>query len=191
MTKAIFFDCFGVLTTDYWKEFVATLPDDQVGPARALMYEHDAGRINKSELVKQVKNLTGQPLRRVEGLFEQVESKNTELLAYIEKLKHSYKIGLISNIGSNWVRESLLDDDEQYLFDEMIFSFETRLSKPDPEIFKLAADRIGEKLTDCVLIDDSESYCAAATGLGMQVVVYENFEQMKRVLSALLDNSKS
>jgi HAD superfamily hydrolase (TIGR01509 family) len=187
MVRVIIFDCFGVLTTDHWKEFVATLPLEQIEPARALMYEHDAGSLNRAELIQQVQKLTGQTPQGIERLLGQEEAKNVELLEYIRHLKTSYKVGLLSNIGSNWIRESFLSKKEQALFDEMIFSYEIRLAKPDPKIFELAAERLGEDLADCVLVDDSEGHIGAAARLGMKTIVYQNFQQMKRELELLLE----
>jgi FMN phosphatase YigB (HAD superfamily) len=59
MVKAVIFDCFGVLTTDYWKEFVATLTAEQIEPARSIIYRYDAGKIDRADFLKSVKKLTG------------------------------------------------------------------------------------------------------------------------------------
>jgi len=190
MVKALIFDCFGVLTTDYWKEFVGSLPAEQVEPARALMYDHDSARLTEAELIDAVKKLTGQAPRGVEKLLNDEKIKNLELLDYIKRRKDSYKIGLLSNIGSNWIRDTFLSQAEQSLFDDMIFSYETHLAKPDPEIFELMAERLGVKPAECVLVDDSEGHCAAAAKLGTKTVIYENFEQMKHQLKPLLADSK-
>lgn len=186
MVKAIIFDCFGVLTTDHWKEFLATLPPEQVELARGLMYEHDSSRLNTKEFIEAVKMMTNRIPTGVERLREGEDAKNSELLAYIDKLKDSYKIGLLSNIGTNWIRESFLTQKEQKQFDAMTLSYEVGLAKPDPAIYVLMAERLGESLIDCVLIDDSASHCAAAARLGVTTIVYEDFRQMKRQLEPLL-----
>jgi HAD superfamily hydrolase (TIGR01509 family) len=190
MIKAFIFDCFGVLTTDHWKEFVATLPPDQIEEARALNYKYDAARLNELEFMEAVKELTGRLPQAVEKLLDNEIIKNDQLLEYIKRLKPSYKVGMLSNIGSNWIRDKFLDSDEQGLFDEMVFSYEVGLAKPDPEIFQLMADRLGESSVDCVFIDDSQGHCAAAAKVGMRTVIYENFEQLKRELKPLLANSE-
>ena len=191
MVKAIIFDCFGVLTTDHWKEFVATLSPDQTEQARALMYEHDAGRISLSKVLDEVKKLTQRVPAGVEQLVADEEIKNIDLLTYIGELRHKYKIGLLSNIGSDWIRSEFLSRHEQALFDEMVFSFEVHMAKPDPEIFVLMAKRLGTPLSDCVLVDDSEGHCAAAARLGAKTIVYNDFQQMKRQLEPLLQPSQS
>lgn len=191
MVKAIIFDCFGVLTTDHWKEFLASLAPGQVEPARALMYRHDAGRLSEADLIAEVKKLTGQTPRGVERLFNDEKIKNTELLEYIGAHKTDYKMGLLSNIGSNWIRARFLSRDEQALFDDMVFSYEVGMAKPDPGIFELTAERLGVATNQCVLVDDSDGHCEAARRSGFKTVLYENFQQMEQELEPLLADTKS
>jgi putative hydrolase of the HAD superfamily len=114
-------------------------------------------------------------------------AKNEELLAYIKEIKPYYKIGLLSNIGSNWIRNSFLSDEEQNLFDEMVLSYEVSMAKPDPEIFELVAKRLGETPSECIMVDDSEGHSSAAGETGMTAIVYKNFEQLKSELDPLLN----
>jgi len=108
------------------------------------------------------------------------------LITYIGSLKPDYKIGLLSNIASNWIRENLLTETEQLLFDQMIMSYEVKMTKPDPRIYHLSTERLGVDIQDCVFVDDIEHYCEAARQEGMQAVVYQNFEQMKAELAKIL-----
>ena len=62
MIKAIIFDCFGVLTTDLWKEFVGTLPESQRSPAYDINHAYDRGFITHEEYVEQLLKLTGRKL---------------------------------------------------------------------------------------------------------------------------------
>jgi HAD superfamily hydrolase (TIGR01509 family) len=186
MVKAVIFDCFGVLTTDYWKEFVATLTAEQIEPARSIIYRYDAGKIDRADFLKSVKKLTGRTPREVEKLKPGEMTKNIELLDYIRKLKKTYKIGLLSNIGSNWIRKSFLSESEQAIFEQMVLSFEVGMAKPDPEIFELTAKRIGVDISQCVLVDDSEGHCWAAIKTGMQAINYKNFVQLEGDLTDLL-----
>jgi putative hydrolase of the HAD superfamily len=82
--------------------------------------------------------------------------KNDVLLDYIRELKKSYKIGMLSNVANNWIRDYFLTEDEQALFDEMIMSFEVGMTKPDPRIFLLACDRLRVGPHEAVLVDDVE-----------------------------------
>ena len=187
MIKAIIFDCFGVLTSDKWKKFVSTLPDNLRKPAREANHAHDSGLISKAEFINQVQKLTGCNPKTLEAIVAGDDLvQNKELLNYISQLKAEYKIGLLSNVASNWIREELLTSDEQALFDDMVFSFETGMTKPDSRIFEMTAKRLNVKPNECVFVDDVESYCIAAADTGMKAIVYKDFEQMKRELEKIL-----
>lgn len=182
MIKAIIFDCFGVLTTDKWKEFVATLPENQMVPASDLNHALDRGYISQSEFFEQISSLTGRSPERVESVINSDMDKNTQLLEYIEGLKKGYKIGLLSNISSNWVRESFLTSIEQQLFDDIVLSYEVGMIKPELAIYELAASRLDCQTSECIFIDDSPGHCRAAVQSGMQAIVYQNFIQCKNAI---------
>jgi putative hydrolase of the HAD superfamily len=189
MIRAILFDCFGVLTSDKWKEFVGGLPESQREAARELNRAFDSGHLNKSDFSQAIQDLTGRQFSYVEDLLDNEITKNAALLDYIRQLHTEYKIGLVSNIASNWIRDSLLTPDEQKLFDSFTLSYEVGMTKPDPRIFELAAQQVGAAIEECLLIDDIERYCEAARDTGMQALVYRDTEQIKRELARALERS--
>src|SRR5437868_633586 len=98
MVRAIIFDCFGVLTTDTWKEFVATLPEAQRRAARDLNHAYGSGNLSKREFLKAIQDLTGKQPEDIDLMLDREITKNGDLLKLIAKLKKSYKIGLLSNV---------------------------------------------------------------------------------------------
>ena len=186
MVKAIIFDCFGVLTGDKWKEFLATLDGAQVQPARDLNHALDRGFISQAEFFAKISELTGRAPERVEEVINSDMHKNQPLLDYIATLKPNYKVGLLSNVSSNWVRESFLNDQEQTLFDDILLSYDVGLIKPEPAIFKLSAKRRGWDTADCRFSDDSPGHCEGAEQTGMQAIVYKDFVQFKADIAQLL-----
>lgn len=189
MIKAIIFDCFGVLTTDIWKEFVQSLPEEQQEPARELNRAHDRNAISLQDFTHAVYELTGSEPKTIESLISADMEKNEKLLDYIRELSQNYKIGLVSNVGSNWIRERFLNDSEQALFDEFILSYEVGLIKPEPEIYNLAASRLGVEPEECVFIDDGEMNCHGAEAVGMKAILYSSFAKFKPELERLLQNT--
>jgi epoxide hydrolase-like predicted phosphatase len=187
MIKAVIFDCFGVLTTDSWKAFLDTLPEGtDVARAKELNHQRDAGLIEHDDFMQQVFEITGRYPQDIERMTSSEVVKNTALLAYIKELKQDYAIGLISNIASNWIRESFLTAEEQERFDEMILSYEVGMTKPDPRIFMLACERLRVSPEEAVFIDDIPHYVEAARAEKLQAVVYRDFSQMKAELEAIL-----
>jgi epoxide hydrolase-like predicted phosphatase len=189
MIKAIIFDCFGVLTGDKWKEFVATLPKSQREPARELNRALDRGQLSLHDFSDAMHDLTGNAPERVEDVINAEMHKNTDLLDYIKDLGKKYKIGLISNVSSNWIRESFLSKSEVELFDDVLLSYEVGITKPDPRIYNMAAERLGVQANECVLIDDGVGNCEGAKAVGMQAIVYTDFVSLKQQLEKLLANT--
>ncbi len=189
MIKAIIFDCFGVLTADSWLAFLSNLPPDaDIKRARELNHQLDAGLIDYREFLEGVHQATGQEPKMIEEHVSNTPAKNTQLLNYIAELKGQYKIGLLSNVSTNWIRDTFLDEKEQALFDEMVFSFEVGTTKPNPRIFKIVCEKLGVEPAQAVMIDDIDRYAVAARGVGMQGIVYHDFSQMKRELETTLTN---
>lgn len=186
MIRAIIFDCFGVLTADSWHEFRTELPIDLQGPASELNHRYCSGSISKKDFLASVAELTGQTEHVIEQVFADEKNKNYPLLGFIAELKSDYKIGLISNVASDFIRESLLTPDEQEMFDTFVFSYEEHMIKPDPEIYKLAAERLGVRPEECVFIDDLEPLAMGAQRVGMKTIVYKNLTQMKLELDRIL-----
>lgn len=186
MVKAIIFDCFGVLTADSWHEFRTDLPKEQQGPASDLNHQYGAGMISKEQFLRSVSELTGKPEEFVNHLIDNEQSKNLPLLDYIGQLKSRYKIGLLSNVASNWIRDYFLTPKELQLFDAMVLSFEEGITKPDPRIYHIAAERLGVLSEECIYVDDIDRYAATAEDEGMKGIVYKNFQQLKKEINTIL-----
>jgi len=172
-----------------WRLFTAGLPENLLQPARDLNQQLDLGHIDYETFTRKIIELTGQSPVEVERLKSSEIVKNGPLISYIGVLKQHYKIGLLSNISSNWIQTSLLTAQEIMLFDDMILSHQVGLIKPDPEIFKLTCRRLGVKPETAVLVDDIQNNCIAARAVGMQAICYQDFAQFKTELNALSSRS--
>ncbi|GAC1501149.1 MAG: hypothetical protein NVS1B10_05180 [Candidatus Saccharimonadales bacterium] len=188
MIKAIIFDCFGVLTTDTWKEFAATIDPPLRHQARQLNQAYGAASITKTEFMTNIEDLTGSQPTDIDLLLQHQTTKNRQLLDFIQILKKDFKIGILSNIANNWVKDTLLTKQEQKLFDSYTLSYEVKMTKPDPRIFKLAAKRLGVDPAECIFVDDVEHYCLTAEALGMKTVVYQNFKTARAQILKLCDS---
>ena len=191
MIKAIIFDCFGVLTTDTWRELIGSLPPgDAVTKAKQLNHQFDAGQLEFDVFIKQVSQLTGADKQTLIKIFTDPESnKNEPLLKYIRSLKPRYKIGILSNVNRDWIREVFLTPEEQELFDSFILSYEVGATKPDPKMYQAALKDLEVQPEEAVFIDDVERYCTAAEEQGIKAILYKDFSQMKRELGAILTTS--
>lgn len=94
------------------------------------------------------------------------------------------RTGLLSN---SWGYSVYPFDRLERHFDDLVLSGQVGLRKPDPAIYRLAADRLGVALEACVFVDDLERNVEVAIELGMVGVHHggDDEETRSAVLSAL------
>ncbi len=170
-------------------DFLSKDPEKRT-KAQELRRRGDLGQISRDELIKGLAELAGVPVGKVME-YQATIKANKELLEYIRKdLKPNYKISILSNAAADYADEILTPEDLR-LFDDILVSYKFGLAKPDPKIYKLAAERLGLSAQECVLIDDKRECFESAQSSGMSAVWYRNFEQMKKDLEALLSTSSN
>lgn len=109
----------------------------------------------------------------------------------VERVRGLRRAGVATAIVTNNAREfrtgwrRLLPLDE--LFDAVVDSSEVGLRKPDPRIYRLALERLGDPPAErCVFLDDFEGNVVAARALGLHgILVGEDPEPALRELDAL------
>jgi putative hydrolase of the HAD superfamily len=61
--------------------------------------------------------------------------------------------------------------------DEIIISAEEGIAKPDPRIFRIAAERLGVRPQEAVFVDDRPENVQGARAVGMRGIQFETREQ--------------
>ena len=189
--KALLVDFGGVLTTDIWSSFAAFCEQRELdaGAAKQLFREDpdalatlrglETGEIEPADFEHRFAALLGtEPEGLVEGLFAGLQPDQPMLEAVGRARDAGVPTGLISN---SWVMDHYTDEIRS-LFDEVVISAEVGLHKPQPEIYLLAAERLGVRPEDCVFVDDLRENCAGAEAVGMTAVLHrESAETIARV----------
>lgn len=192
MVRAVIFDCFGVLTTDGWLPFKRKhFGHDKALTERAseLNSKVNAGLSAYDDFLKEIADMAGMPTAHARARIEN-NVANQPLFEYIaQQLKPQYKIGFLSNAAANWLDE-LFTPAQVGLFDEVCLSCDTGFVKPDERAFTAIARQLQLQPAECVFVDDQERYCAAARDMGMQAIVYQDFEQFRQELELILSDSK-
>ena len=191
MIKAIIFDCFGVLLGNAYKTHLTEVEQENPERAReirAINHASDMGILSRDESAEYISRLFG--IDKEEFLEEQnqVEVPNEALLDYIKSLKPRFKVGMLSNISSRdrlSIRFAPGQLDET--FDTIVASGDEGFVKPQPEIFFIAATRLGVEPHECVMIDDIAEFCEGAKAVGMQAIQFISNEQCITDLNALID----
>ena len=110
-----------------------------------------------------------------------MRQKNERMLAYpetfevIEKLKErGIKVGIVSNT----YRESFERVRKAYpvekIFDAVVLSYEVKCAKPSPEIFRIAAEKLGLRPEEVLFVGDTkETDYEGAKRAGMQAVLLD------------------
>lgn len=188
MIKAIIFDCFGVLTTEGFRAFCTKYfvnQPEKRAEAQELMDQANLAQMSHEAFVEKLSKLSGKTTAEVHDYLDS-NQPNEQLFNYIrQRLKPKYKIGMLSNASSNWLDELFAPEDIS-LFDDIILSYEVGITKPDPGIYKLSAKKLGVEMKESVLVDDVDRYCEGARAVGMQAILYRDFDQMKTELEKIL-----
>lgn len=194
MIQAIIFDCFGVLVGRGFEETYRIAGGDPVKDRQFIadiLGQANLGLIDDDRFHQEMMNQLGISLAEWRHATITAEQPNEELLGYIKELHGEYKTAILSNanqgvierrIGSRWL---------DACFDQVIVSAEIGMIKPDPEIYRYTAEKLGVEPTDCVFVDDIPVFLEAAQALGMETVLYENFKQAKPELEAILANTEN
>lgn len=191
MIKAIIFDCFGVLITDALSAMIDTLKvDDPVTADEiiGLTVMANKGILDPEVSRPAIAKLLGLSHEEYLQKLRTDEVKNDALLTYIKELRNDYKIGLLSNVSRGGLTMRFTPE-ELSGFDAVVPSGDTGFAKPSPEAYEIAADQLGVRTTECIMIDDRTDYCDGAVAVGMQAIQYISLDQLQAHLRALLNNS--
>jgi putative hydrolase of the HAD superfamily len=192
-------DYGGVLTTNVWDSFRAFceaegIDRDEVKKvfrgnpeARALLRRLEAGELDEDSFAPLFGPIIGVREDRYEGLVDRLFSGMQPEQAMIDALPRArtagVKTGLISNSwGSGRYDRDAFDE----LFDGVVISGEVGLFKPQPEIFRLGAERVGLGPADCVFVDDLVENCEGAEAVGMTAVLHRGADGTLERLEQLL-----
>jgi putative hydrolase of the HAD superfamily len=178
---AALFDFGGVLTTSVWDSFAAFLRSEGLDPDTIkTLFRSDpealrdlrgleTGALTEGEFEQKFGRRLG--LEDPEGLIDSMFSGMKPDEAMVSAVKQLRGAGLLTGLISNswstshYDREMLAE-----LFDTAVISAEAGLHKPQPEIYRLGAERLGVAPEECVFVDDLRENCEGAEAVGMTAV---------------------
>ena len=178
---AVLFDFGGVLTTSVWDSFADFLRGEGLDPDTIKnLFSHDpealadlrgleTGALTEGEFETKFGRRLG--LKDPEGLIDSMFAgmrPDERMVGACRKIRAAGLLtGLITNSWStSHYDRKLLDE----LFDTAVISAEVHLHKPQPEIYRLAAERLKVAPEECVFVDDLRENCESAEAVGMTPV---------------------
>lgn len=197
MIRTVIFDIGNVLAGFDWKSFYLKFgyPEEifqrlaKATVGSSSWAEYDRGALSDEELIEEfVKNDPGiekeirESLSDIKGMVVRYEYA----IPWIKELKgKGYKVLVLSNFSSKGYKECREALDFLDYVDGGILSFQEKLVKPEPEIYRLLIDRYGLNPKECVFMDDTEKNLPTARKFGMHTILFENREQAVEELRKL------
>jgi epoxide hydrolase-like predicted phosphatase len=142
------------------------------------------------EYVREALQLDPQKLAEFEVTFWSSDRVDEELIDFIQSLRQNYKIGLLSNAFID-ARPSLSKRFPGLLnvFDEVVFSYEVKIAKPDPRIYSLMLDKLGLEPENAIFVDDFRENVEAAHALGIHAIQFRNSRQARQAVLEVLSSN--
>lgn len=120
---------------------------------------------------------------------EYLGTPNTELIEYARRLRPRYRTGILSNsfVGAREREQAAYGFED--LVDEIVYSHEAGMSKPDPRIYALACARLGVRPDQTVFLDDTDRCVAGARRAGLLAICYRDNAQAIGDIDKLLTSA--
>jgi putative hydrolase of the HAD superfamily len=178
-------DFGGVLTTSVWDSFAAfcrdkSLAEDAVlrmfredPAALAELRQLETGRISEDEFEHRFAKRLGldDATDLIDSMFRGMKPSEPMVAAVRAARASGVHTGLVSN---SWSTSHYDRDMLAQLFEVAVISAEVGLHKPQPEIYRLASQRLGVEPERCVFVDDLRENCAGAEAVGMTAILHRD-----------------
>jgi putative hydrolase of the HAD superfamily len=180
MIKAIIFDFFDVFRTDGYNRWLKQRGLEREGAFLTASERHDRGEDSDKAFFQAIADASGETAEQVERELETNNELNRPLVEYASTLRGTYKLALLSNSGSAYLRNELAKYDLEKYFDEIVISSEVGLIKPEPEIFEYVMRKLGVEPQECIFTDDNPKHVSAAEKLGVHGIVFTSVPKLKQ-----------
>ncbi len=178
--RGLLIDYGGVLTTDVFESFCVFEQEEGLergatvrllrGDERAaqLFAALETGTVTAAGFQAEIGALLGvAPAGLLARMFAAMRPEPAMLEAVRGLRRAGVRTALVSN---SWGVDGYPEELFQDLFDAVVISGDVGLRKPDPEIYLLAAAKIGLDPAECVFVDDLPGNLKPAARLGMAVI---------------------
>jgi putative hydrolase of the HAD superfamily len=196
-SRGLLVDFGGVLTTNVFESFRAFCRQEGLDPeafldlfrkdeeARVELRQVETGKIDEDEFARRIGERMG--VRETEGLVDRLFAGIRPDGAMVAAVKRAKAAGVPTGLLSNSMGAGRYDRESfPELFDAVVISGEVGLHKPQPEIFRLGAERLGLPPEECVFVDDLRENCEGAEAIGMTALLHRGAESTLPELERLL-----
>lgn len=144
----------------------------------------ERGHLSPAEFHRKAAALLGFdiPFEEFKKIWNDIFWADDDMCELARELKKNYKLVLLSNISSLHYEHIRNKFDIINIFDEVILSFEVGAIKPERKIFDELVRRAGGAREKLFYIDDREDLIAAASGMGIESVRFENVYKLRDLM---------
>ncbi len=125
----------------------------------------------RAEAHRLLEERAGHALPRLHDAWVAARQPIRANVALARRLRPAFRTEILSNADMS-LRGRLRQLGIHDLVDTVVLSAEEGVAKPDAEIYRRAAERIGLSPEACVFVDDADANVRAAEALGMRGIVY-------------------
>lgn len=184
--QAVIFDIGGVLVSETdWSPLLAWaarlgLSTDEMG-ARLGAVDRErratTGHLTEDDMRAGWSRELGLDAEQTEAFVQDVwdlycGEPDRVMIEFARSLRPTYRTGLLSNAVDGARREESRRYGLDTLTDDLVYSHEVHLAKPDPAIYHLACQRLAVAPDEVVFIDDLPENVDAAAALGMHAFLH-------------------
>jgi putative hydrolase of the HAD superfamily len=194
--RALVVDFGGVLTTNIWVAFaefceaegldrdavLALFRDDP--EALALLRGLETGELDEVVFEPKFAALLG--VERHEGIINRLFAGLGPDEAMIAAVRNARAAGVATGLITNSWGLGIYERAPMDLFDAQVISGDVGLHKPQPEIYRLACERLGVEPGDAVFVDDLRENVSGAEAVGMTGLLHRDSAETVARLEELL-----
>jgi putative hydrolase of the HAD superfamily len=112
-------------------------------------------------------------------------TQNPAMLAWQVVLKQrGFLTAILSNMGDNVLENMLREFGWLPRFDVLVWSFQLRMAKPDPAIYRYVLQKLGARPEETLFLDDKLVNINAAQALGFKALQFSSIEKLRTDLVA-------
>ena len=184
MIKAIVFDFFGVISSEVAPFIFGEVFEEE--EAKRLKQEYmepaDHGDITEREMYERLGALFSRTPEEIEADFLRRAVINQDMVRLIETLGAKYRIALLSNAQSDYLRKVFDREELDRLFSTKVVSGDIRITKPSCEIFEYLLEKMKIAASEAIFIDDNQKNVDAAISVGLDGIVFRGADNLRTEL---------
>ncbi|MGP1404214.1 MAG: HAD family hydrolase [Catonella sp.] len=129
--------------------------------------------------------------RRKEIMDEDLKKFGIEKKPYVDEIldflkEEGIKRALVTATHETKAREYLKEIELEEKFDKVICADMVENGKPDPDIYLFACEKIGEKPSDCLALEDSPNGVRSAYSAGVDVIMVPDLSEPDEELNKII-----